>query len=80
MFEFVLSLFTGGNSIFLILTGAIIAFFAHGARQRVLGARKERAKQDAAEKLARDVHDEIQNDIGTIPPDQARKELSTWDK
>lgn len=80
MFELILSLFTGGNSIFLILGGAIIAFFAHGARQRVLGARKERAKQDAAEKLARDVHNEVQNDMASLPGSKAREELGTWDR
>ncbi len=75
-----LSLIAGPNSIFLILGGAIIAFFAHGARQRAVGARKEREKQAAAEKLANDIHSEVQNDIGVLAPDQARKELSTWDK
>ncbi len=62
------------------LAAAVIAAFISFMRGRISGARLERQKTDAAEKLARDVHDEIQNDIGTIPPDQARKELSTWDK
>lgn len=75
-----LSLIAGPNSIFLILGGAIIAFFAHGARQRHVGAKLERQKNDAAEKRAREEHDEVQNDIGVLAPDQARKELGTWDR
>lgn len=40
----------------------------------------ERAKQAAAEAKARDIADEVQNDIGAMPPDEARKELGKWSR
>lgn len=80
MTSWLLSLIAGPNSIFLLLGGAIIAFFAHGARQRAVGARKEREKQAAAEKRANDIHSEVQNDIGSLPGSKAREELGTWDR
>jgi hypothetical protein len=40
----------------------------------------ERAKQSAKEAKARTIADEIDNDIGSIPADVARKEVGTWDR
>ena len=62
------------------LLAAIIATFIAFMRGRVSGAKLERQKNDAAEKRAREEHDEVQNDIGVLAPDQARKELGTWDR
>jgi hypothetical protein len=58
--------------------GALIAFFAYGARQRVVGAQRERVAQAEREKAARDVADQVDNDIGAMPPKDAREELRKW--
>jgi hypothetical protein len=65
-------LYAGGTALI-----AIVAAFLKG---RVSGAAKERAKQAAAEKKARDVADQVDNDIGALPPGKAREELKTWSK
>jgi hypothetical protein len=45
---------------------------------RQSGANAERAKQAAAEAKARDVADQVDNDLGTLTPAQKRKELGEW--
>lgn len=40
----------------------------------------ERAKQAAAEAKARDVADDVQNDIGALTPEQRRERLRQWAK
>lgn len=60
--------------------GALIAGIVWGFHQRISGARAERAKQAAEEAKARDVADQVQNDVGALPADAARKELGTWSK
>jgi hypothetical protein len=45
---------------------------------RQSGAAAERAKQAAAEAKARDVADDVQNDIGAMSPEQRREELRKW--
>jgi hypothetical protein len=42
------------------------------------GAKRERAKQAVAEAGARDIKDQVQNDIGALPADAARKEMKQW--
>ncbi len=42
------------------------------------GAAKERAKQAEAERAAMDIADQVQNDVGAIPPDKRRSELKEW--
>lgn len=58
----------------------IAAGLGWGIKQRMAGAASERAKQAAAEAKARDVADEVQNDLGTLIPDQRREELRKWSK
>jgi hypothetical protein len=60
--------------------GAIIAAIAWGFHQRIAGAKAERAKQAAEEAKARDVADQVQNDVGALPADAVRKEAKTWAK
>ncbi|WP_245459022.1 ABC transporter permease [Mesorhizobium sp. M1A.F.Ca.IN.022.06.1.1] len=60
--------------------GALIAAIVWGFQQRIAGARAERAKQAAQEARARDIADQVQNDVGALPTDAARKELGTWSK
>jgi hypothetical protein len=42
------------------------------------GKAAERAKQIEAEAKARDISDQVQNDVGALPADAARKELGQW--
>lgn len=44
------------------------------------GKKAEKAKQAEAELEARDIADRIDNDVGAIPPADARKELGKWSK
>jgi len=57
-----------------------IAGFLLLLQQRRAGAKAERAKQAAREANARDIADEIQNDIGALPPEVARRRLEQWSK
>ena len=68
----------GPNSILIALGGVLVAVIAAFFKGRIEGARAERAKQAEAEIEARDIADEVQNDVGAMPPDAARKELSRW--
>ncbi|TPM59170.1 ABC transporter permease [Mesorhizobium sp. B2-2-4] len=71
-----------------LLTHTSIAIAALGALATVLGigwgnlrgAKRERDKQAAAEVEARDIKDQVQNDVGALPADAARKELGTWSR
>ena len=54
----------------------IVAFGALKLRQS--GANAEKAKKAAAEAKARDIADEVDNDIGAVPPAEAREELKRW--
>lgn len=63
----------------LAILGGVIAVVGAFIKGRLDGAKKERTKQAAERQKARTVADEVDNDIGAIPPDQARRELSTWD-
>lgn len=54
--------------------GIVVAFF----KGSTSGAAKERARQDAERTKARDVADDVDNDIGAMPPDSAREELRKW--
>jgi hypothetical protein len=65
----------------LIAIGAVIlAALGWGFHQRKAGIASERDKQAAREAKARTIADEVDNDIGAMPPDEARKELSRWSK
>jgi hypothetical protein len=45
---------------------------------RQSGANAERARQTAAEAKARDIADQVDNDVGAVPPAEARAELKRW--
>ena len=63
----------------LIAVGAVIlAALGWGFHQRKAGIASEREKQAAREAKARTIADEVDNDIGAMPPDEARKELGEW--
>ena len=58
----------------------LLAFFAGILKGRLEGAAREREKRAAEELRAREVADEIDEDIGALPPELARKELREWSK
>lgn len=56
--------------------GVVIAILAAWLKGRLSGAKAERAKQAEQETAARDIRDEVQNDIGAMPADKVREELA----
>lgn len=44
------------------------------------GKKAAKAKQAEAELEARDIADRIDNDVGAVPPAEARKELGRWSR
>jgi len=68
------------NPTILAVGAGLLGAMGWGFRQRLAGAAAERNKQAAAEARARDTSDQIQNDIGALPPDAVRKEAKTWAK
>ena len=61
------------------IIGALGLGFA-ALKLRQSGAASERAKQAAAEAKARDIRDQVDNDLGTLTPAQQREELKKWAK
>lgn len=49
-------------------------------QQRRAGAKAERAKQAEREAKARDIADQVDNDVGTLPPKTVKKELGRWSR
>jgi hypothetical protein len=68
----------GPNAILIALGGFLVALIAAFFKGRIEGAKAERTRQAKAEIDTRDIADEIDNDIGAMPPDAARKELGRW--
>jgi hypothetical protein len=62
-----------------IIAGAL-GVLGWGISQRRSGAKAERARTAAAEKQARDISDDVQNDVGAMTPEQAREALKKWSK
>lgn len=59
---------------------AAVVFVAFVTYVKNLGAAGQKAKQDRAEKKARDVADEVDNDIGAMTPEQQRERLKSWSR
>lgn len=55
--------------------GAVVFAFLKGKSS---GAAKERQKQATERQKARDVADEVDNDIGALTPEQVKERLSKW--
>lgn len=68
------------NPTVLVVLAGIVGALGFGFQQRLAGAKAERNKVAASEVAARDIKDHVQNDIGALPPDEARKELGEWSK
>lgn len=58
--------------------GGLLGFIALWLRQS--GKKAERAKQAEREAKARDIADQVDNDVGALPPAEARKELGKWSR
>lgn len=67
------------NPTILAIGAAVIAVAGAFVKGRLSGAKAERDKQAVAEVAARDIKDQVQNDVGALPADAARKELGEWD-
>ncbi len=68
------------NPTLLAILAGIIGAFGFGMQQRVAGARREREKRAAEELQARDIADQVDNDIGALPGNKAREELKKWSR
>ncbi|MDW6020225.1 hypothetical protein SAZ10_00450 [Mesorhizobium sp. BAC0120] len=66
------------TAILYALGAALIAVIVAFLKGRMDGAKLERAKRAESEKKARDIADQVDNDLGAVPPATARKELKTW--
>jgi len=49
-------------------------------QQRRAGAKAERAKQAERDAKARDIADQVDNDVGILPPETVKKELGRWSR
>ena len=72
--------FFGPNGIFYLLGAAIIGALVAYMKGRLSGARLERDKQIREEAKARDVADQVDNDLGALTPIQKRENLKKWSK
>ncbi|MDX8462960.1 ABC transporter permease [Mesorhizobium humile] len=66
------------NPTILAIGAGLVGALGWGFHQRLAGARAERSKQAGAEALARNVADQVDNDIGALPVAAVRKELKSW--
>ncbi|WP_192242992.1 ABC transporter permease [Mesorhizobium silamurunense] len=70
--------FLSGNPAILGVLASLIAALGWGFHQRLAGAEVERDRQAASEASARDVADQVDNDIGALPAGAVKKELKSW--
>lgn len=68
------------TAILIGVGGLLVTIIGAFLKGRSLGKQAERNKQRDDELAARDLADEVQNDVGAMPPDAARKELGKWSK
>ena len=71
---------TGFNG-YLVGAGAVVIIWLATIFKAVLwGAGRQKEKQAAEEAKARDIRDQVDNDIGALPGAKAREELGKWSK
>jgi len=62
------------------VAGAALAAFGVALwRARAKGAAAEKARQAAEEAKAKNIADQVDNDVGALPGAAVREELKTWD-
>ena len=76
MTALILSLFSKGT-LYMVAAAAVAGFLAWFRNSTVKAERARVAKQEAK---ARDVADEVDNDIGAMTPEQRREALKKWAK
>ena len=59
---------------------ALIAAIGWGIKQRMAGKAAERAAQAAADTKAVKTANQVQANVDALKPDDARKELKSWDQ
>ncbi|TGV15841.1 ABC transporter permease [Mesorhizobium sp. M8A.F.Ca.ET.173.01.1.1] len=69
-----------GNPTLVALFASIVGGIAWGFRQRVVGARLNQAKHDAADARAASEGQHIDDVVAGRSPDDNRKELGQWAK
>lgn len=66
------------NPTLLAIMGGVVAVLVAYIKGGIDTAKKEHAKREAEEAKARDIADQVDNDVGALPPDKARQELKKW--
>ena len=66
------------NPTLLAIMGGVVTVLVAFLKGNSRGALKERAKHEAEQAKARSIADQVDNDIGALPPDKARQELKRW--
>ena len=69
---------TGLAAVFYGLGAAVIAAIFAYFKGRLSGASAERDKQAARETRARDIADQVDQDVGALSPEQRREALRKW--
>jgi hypothetical protein len=75
-----LAAFFLGNPTILAALAGVISGLTWGFHQRLAGAKAEANRQAEADIKARDLADQVDNDIGALPAAAARKELGRWSR
>jgi hypothetical protein len=78
MSALLLSIFTDFWPYIFGVAGLLGGLLGFGAWQRREGKMAERFKQVKAEAKARDLADEVENDVGAMTPEQRREALRKW--
>lgn len=78
MMDLILPLFNGSTGILVAVGALVTAVLGAFVKGRLDGAKLERAKQADERNKARDVADEVDNDVGAMTPEQRREALRKW--
>ncbi|RWL14900.1 MAG: ABC transporter permease [Mesorhizobium sp.] len=68
------------NPTLIAIMASVVGAITWGFHQRLAGAKAERHKQQVEQLAARDIADQVDNDVGVLTADAARKELGRWSK
>lgn len=68
------------NPTILAIGAGIVLAMGAWIKGRLSGAKAERNKQALEDVKARDIADQVDNDIGALPAEKARDELKGWSK
>jgi len=71
-------LWLASNPTIIAIVGAVLAALGYGYSQRRAGAKTEREKQDAREREAKTIADEIDDAVAGRSPSEVEKELRKW--